>query len=907
MDANGTRFHLLLGGDDWGRCLDDGGEPLETGWPPSATASGLLSLDPAREELTLTPRLPRFLAAPRDLPPSIDDRRGAARDRYGNWYFIDPDRRTVRVRSSGDDAVSTFWPLPPRAAGPRRGGFGPLSPAPAPAPALLGGLTVTVHHYLVVGSSAPPGLLVFDLQAGGPPLRLDWPAAVPFAPFELAATPDGGLLVLDRAHRRLWVLDRAFQVSPLGQDETTLPSEADPFRPVGEPPPTAPTLFPAGIALDASSPLDLVDPVGIAPLDDGGVLVLDRGTGDGSSVSLWRSGAMQGNPVPLQASGVLDDGTSFDLAIVAHALARRGHRIDVVAADGNQAFAFAVDASGPLALTPILEYLPMRLFGGKALVRAGTDAWYDVGDRFVPLVAQGRPRFARAGALSTPPLDGRTPGCVWHRLFLDASIPAGASVAVYSRAADDPGDLPSVPFDPEPPLLRRASGSELPFVASPEGPGRGTFELLFQRARGRWAQVRLELSGNGGVTPRLRALRAWYPRFSYLERYLPRTYRQDEAAASFLERYLANVEGTLTGIEDRIASAQLLLDPRAAPATALDWLASWFGLALDPAWDEPRRRLFLRHAMDFFQWRGTVRGLSMALRLAFETCADEGIFSEVADPRSAVRIIERFRAARTVGVLFDPSTASNGIRLATPAARFSPSQGGASLLDAWQTALAGAGISSAPAAFPTTAPADPATAAIWTAFVRDTFGFPLSARATDAPAWWDFLAHRYRTISALNGAWKTSFAAFPDVPQPVELPPDGAELADWYQFQGVVLPMRRAAHTFTVVLPVPPGSDAAAAKDRIALAERVVELEKPAHTVFDVQLYWAMFRIGQARLGIDTAVDLGGRAPELLRPAVLGQSHLAESVLAARPPQDARDRTILGRDALGADTPRSQP
>jgi len=910
VDSNGTRFHLLLGRDDWGRCDDGTGQPLSAGFAGSPAGAAPLAWDGAREELTLAPRLLRFLAAPRDVPPSLDDRRGAARDRYGNWYWIDADRRTVRVRSSGDDAVSTFWPVPARAAPLRRGAFGPAAaPAPAP-PALLGGLAVTRHHDLVVGVVDPPGLLVFDLHAGGAPLRLDWPVDVPFAPFELAAAPGGGVLALDREHRRLWLLDGAFQVSPAGQAETTLaPASPDPFQPVGGAPRTLPArLFPAGISLDGSSPLSAADPVGIAPLDDGGVLVLDRGTGGGSSVLLYRGGAPQGSPVPLRASGVLEDGSSYDVALVAHAFARQGARLDVVAADGNQAFSYQLTATGAgLALDPIVEYLPMRLFGGKALVSAGQAIFYDLQDRFIELVPQGRARYARAGQLVTPPLDGRTPGCVWHRLFLDGSLPAGASVAVSSRAGDDPDALAGAPFAAEPPLHLRDLGSELPFLPEATSADRGTFELLFQAAKGRYLQVRLQLSGNGGATPRLRALRTWYPRFSYLERYLPRAFRQDATSASFLERYLANVEGTFTGTEDRIAAAQRLLDPRSAPVDGLDWLASWFGLALDPAWDEARRRLFLRHAMDFLRWRGTVRGLTMALRLAFETCADETIFSDQADPRSAVRIVERFRAARTVGSLFDAGGVTAGIRTATPATRWEPSQGGARLLAAYQAALAAAGVSTLPDAFPTVAPADSTAAAAWTAFVRAAFGFPLSAAVADTPAWQDFLAHRYRTADALSLAWGTPLAALGDAALPLELPPDGSALADWYQFESVVLPMRRAAHAFIVVLPVPPGSDAAAAQDRMDLARRVVELEKPAHTVFEVQLYWAMFRVGQARLGADTLVALGGRAPELLRPAVLGQAHLVESYLAPRPPQDARDRWILGRDPVGPTPPRSHP
>src|SRR5262249_25664846 len=142
-------------------------------------------------------------------------------------------------------------------------------------------------------------------------------------------------------------------------------------------------------------------------------------------------------------------------------------------------------------------------------------------------------------------------------------------------------------------------------------------------------QLRLRLMGNGRTTPRLRALRVYYPRFSYLEHYLPAVYRDDNESASFVERFLANLEGFYTALEDKIAAVQLLFDVRSAPPEALAWLAHWFGIALDPVWDDTRRRLLLKYAMTFFQYRGTIPGLQMALRLALDACVDETLFTDL--------------------------------------------------------------------------------------------------------------------------------------------------------------------------------------------------------------------------------------------------------------------------------------
>jgi hypothetical protein len=84
----------------------------------------------------------------------------------------------------------------------------------------------------------------------------------------------------------------------------------------------------------------------------------------------------------------------------------------------------------------------------------------------------------------------------------------------------------------------------------------------------------------------------------------------------------------------------------------------------------------------------------------------------------------------------------------------------------------------------------------------------------------------------------------------------------------------------------------------MALARKVLDLEKPAHTVYDMRFYWAMFRLGEARLGDDTLLDRGSRSPELMAPMVLGEGFLAEAFLSAPAGLDAPDRLQLGRDRI---------
>jgi hypothetical protein len=120
---------------------------------------------------------------------------------------------------------------------------------------------------------------------------------------------------------------------------------------------------------------------------------------------------------------------------------------------------------------------------------------------------------------------------------------------------------------------------------------------------------------------------------------------------------------------------------------------------------------------------------------------------------------------------------------------------------------------------------------------------------------------------------------------------------DWASFEDA-LRMRALAHRFTVLLPVSlddPAPDTTELEARRALARRIVELQKPVHTIADVRFYWSAFRIGEARLGEDSALDLGSRSPQLLRPAIVGRDHVGESYLGDEAPPHLTQPPSFGR------------
>ena len=62
-------------------------------------------------------------------------------------------------------------------------------------------------------------------------------------------------------------------------------------------------------------------------------------------------------------------------------------------------------------------------------------------------------------------------------------------------------------------------------------------------------------------------------------------------------------------------------------------------------------------------------------------------------------------------------------------------------------------------------------------------------------------------------------------------------------------------------------------------------------------MYWDLFQIGTARLGLDTSIGEGSRFTAL----VLGENYLGQAFLSASHPWCVENRTVIGRDRLTTD------
>lgn len=822
MDPNGTRFHLLRTRRDW---LESCREERPDGSLGAAGAWRHLDWAEGESAVRLRADLPLFRRRQGGEALDPEARRGAAVDRHGNRYWIAADRRRIYWQPGGGRLPAVFW-APASAPVARKPGFGPLSP-PAEPPKLAG-LSITVHQYLAAGVAG--GLLLFDLPQGGAPQFLPFPAHLDLRPWDLAAAADGGLWVLDRQARRAYALDGRFRFRAVGEMQTEVPAAEPPaFRPLDgavEEAPPRPVVRHLGLDLAAAE-----DPIAIEALPEGGALILDQALAETASRLLVYRAGVGPEPLPL-AEPPPDDGSEpVRVRALDFAYDPGLARIYAVDGGGRQAIAFDLLPDSPAGLEMRREFLPLHHHGGRGLAtfreEGAVTVLYDLsapgnGDdsvRWARLVSlDEESRYERTATLLSPVFDGKVRDCVWDGLFLDACIAPETAVRVASRVHNDRDLVETVPFQAEPGLYRRELGAELPFFdpyadRDPRSDYAGTYELLLQRAEGRYLQLRLQLLGNGTASPEIRALRVYYPRFSYVERYLPAVYRDDAESAAFLERFLSNFRGFYNHIEARIGEVGSLFDPRAAPPEALDWLAGWLGLTLDPLWGElhrqdggasraDRRRLLIRFAPQLFERRGTPEGIRFALHLLLEPCLEE--------------FIARLQAA---AVAEDPPL---------------------------RTALARYGL-----AYPT--PYD-GPEEIENLFYRYLL-------APERPSQIR-LVERYETRGGRGGTAGDPTAA--------ERPDEGA-------------------HRFSVL--VPDGLD----PEREAMVRRIVGLEKPAHTDFDLRTYAEGFRVGTARLGLDTLLADSGA----FRPIVLGQHVLSDGYLVPAPPMDEPERLILNRDQLG--------
>jgi phage tail-like protein len=226
------------------------------------------------------------------------------------------------------------------------------------------------------------------------------------------------------------------------------------------------------------------------------------------------------------------------------------------------------------------------------------------------------PTLVAAGELRTLAVDSGLSRCRWHRVSLDADVPAGTAlrvaVAVTEEAPDGSTDAT---------VLDAADWQEAP---------PGTLDFLVNQPPGRYLYLRLSLTGDGSATPVVRRVRLDFPRVTSAD-LLPPAFREDPAADDFTERFLSLFDTSLAEVDRVIERYPALLDPQGVPDEVLPWLGSLLGLAFEAGWDAPTRRALLAAAPELYRRRGTPWAVCKAVHIVFGTAP---VIEELASERS---------------------------------------------------------------------------------------------------------------------------------------------------------------------------------------------------------------------------------------------------------------------------------
>jgi phage tail-like protein len=575
---------------------------LEGAWP-TFELSGLVAGDGGALALAPLPLLADPLGAPLAPLPGLDGPAGIGVACDGTIYVADAaGDRVLRV----DPCDGTSTPLhclrgPGSGPGQVRGPRGVLVGRPP-------------RDALYVADSGNARVLVIDRATEqlrdvwgvprGDPRPSDAPGGF-VQPWDLAADRAGRVYVADPGEQDAQGRWSRGRVQQFRADGTVVAAFA-----------SAVAAQPSVPGAPASVAVTLLDP---ADRGSERLVVLDRqpprllvyaldGTLDADATARWAGALGTGVPTSVAASdGVLyvaDARPGADRVLV---FALDGAFLGVAPAAGAAA-GLAVDCAGRLLLNPG--------GAGGAVQRA-----------------LGLPTYAECGTFLAGPFDAASEPTRWQRIALEAELPDGAHVRLYTLTSDTadgtPGNRPAFPAPCGAPVLPDvvSDEAELPapldrWRAAPADAA----DVLAANEPARFLWVAGVLQGDGSATPTIRQIRLSHDEEGWI-RYLPRLYQRPEGGRVFLERLLAAFEGVLAEADAEIDALPRLFDPYAAPDPSLrsgqareeggwlEWLAGWVDAELRETWPDAQRRQVVAEAFGAHARRGTLGRLRRLVAL----------------------------------------------------------------------------------------------------------------------------------------------------------------------------------------------------------------------------------------------------------------------------------------------------
>lgn len=392
-----------------------------------------------------------------------------------------------------------------------------------------------------------------------------------FAPWRLAAAPDGGVWALERASGRLARLSGYPR-----RHRTPQPDDyaAMVFRPCPE------NCNPPRLELQSAPLVPGEQALALCVAADGRPRVLTWIGGDGHAhVRTWLAAETRLD-APLRLAGA---DYAYSIAALAgeRVAVRVPGRLDAPAFDLDNVDQGTVPAAGEVY--PLAEDMAEAPFCNGPASPPHYPAGAHGSQPLHPLSIANLARRGEAASYLDGPaglqaflLDSGDNTTVWHRLYAEADIPPQCGFVVWLAATNQarpPADDDLLAWHPHgfgrdaaddalaAPQVPRAAwerqASELPghpgfLCGAPERDRRGLFGVLIQNSRqrvrkltGRYLWLRVGLSGNGRAGPEIAALRAYAGRFDYADHYLPRLYRESlfGAAATAPGEEVARIDG----------------------------------------------------------------------------------------------------------------------------------------------------------------------------------------------------------------------------------------------------------------------------------------------------------------------------------------------------------------------------
>ena len=111
-----------------------------------------------------------------------------------------------------------------------------------------------------------------------------------------------------------------------------------------------------------------------------------------------------------------------------------------------------------------------------------------------------------------------------------------------------------------------------------------------------------------------------------LSHYLPAVYQGEFQESSALSAILSVTGEEFTAINHLLDGLENYFDPFHAPIEAnqdyLKWLSSWVSFVYDEEWNEQKKRYSIANAANFYNLRGTKRGLKIMLEHFFDASVE---------------------------------------------------------------------------------------------------------------------------------------------------------------------------------------------------------------------------------------------------------------------------------------------